>query len=228
MNLSAIGSSSNSKASQYYKQLSSGKKINSAADDAAGLAIAEKQKAAVTQAKVSTQNYQRYQDKANVADSAMSGMTDYLQDMNANSIRAMNGLMSESDLAAIQQVNDQFAEGISQLGDTTYNEMPAIEGDAISSATPQNFDLSSIDSALASLNTSRSQVGAESNGYAYAAAVTANTAENLTASVSRLEDADMAEAVSGLKKEQTLEDFRVQMQKKEQDDQANQNRLFYQ
>ncbi|MCR5099978.1 MAG: hypothetical protein K6B41_01335 [Butyrivibrio sp.] len=212
MSMSAIASSYGQNASKYYQQLSSGKKINSASDNAAGLAIAEKQKATITQARVNAQNMKSYQDRANVADAAMSGMTEYAQDNSALSIRAMNGTMSSSDLGAIANQMSQNSAGASGLAATKFNEGNAVSSEAADSLN-QSFDLSSIDSALASINSARSTNGAESNGYAYSSAVSENSAANLSSALSSLTDTDMAEASSALKREQTIDSFKVRMQK---------------
>lgn len=226
MSISAIASGYGQGAAKYYQQIASGKKINSAADNAANLAISEKQKAAIAQAQGNSNNMKSYVNAANVADAAYSGMSDYVQDMNVQSIRAMNGTMSQSDLSAISAQMSQYSEGISSLANTTYNESSVVDEGAVSAATA-SFDLSSIDSAVASLNSARSANGAATNGYAYSSAVSDITAENLTASVSSMTDTDMAEAVTALKREQTLDTYKVELQKKMTEDEVNKNMALF-
>ena len=75
-----------------YAKLSSAKRINKAADDAAGLAIAQKLKKHETGLTVGGQNAREGVGALNVADGAMGGITDYLQRMRELALRAENGL----------------------------------------------------------------------------------------------------------------------------------------
>ena len=85
-----------------YGQIASGKRINRAADDAAGLAIANKLKVNAQGTKVATQNTQAGIHVTNIADGAYDSIMDRLQSIRELSIKAMNGTNSASDLQAIQ------------------------------------------------------------------------------------------------------------------------------
>ena len=126
MNIGAINSRNNY---NIYYQLSSGKRINKAADDAAGLAIAQKLLRNETGLNVGAQNARDGMGALNVADGAMNGITDYLQRINELSIRSMNGLYSDSDKQAIQSEINGMLEGIQSLAkDTSLNEQKLLDG----------------------------------------------------------------------------------------------------
>ena len=150
MNVAGV-SSYHSNTGKWMKQLISGKKINSAADDAAGSAIAQKLKSAATSANVSASNYNSQILKSNVADGAMSGMNSYLSDMTSKSVQASNDTLTGSDKSTIYDHMNVLSKGVSSLSNTTYNEQNVISQDVASSATPSGFDLSSIESATDSL-----------------------------------------------------------------------------
>ena len=80
-----------------YSHLSSGKRINSAADDASGLAIAKKMQWQETGLSVGAQNAKAGIGVLNVADGALSGVTDYLQRIRELALKSMNGTNSASD-----------------------------------------------------------------------------------------------------------------------------------
>ena len=75
-----------------YSHIASGKRINSAADDAAGLAIAKRMKREETGLNVGAQNAQMAIGALNVADGALGGVTDYLQRIRDLAVRSMNGI----------------------------------------------------------------------------------------------------------------------------------------
>ena len=75
--------------------------------------------------------------------------------------------------------------------------------------------------AIKAINDARGKTGAETNGLAAATRASAVTEENTTAALSRISDTDMSKAAMQLKTEKTLEAYRVQMQKQQQDNEAN-------
>lgn len=221
--------------SYYYNALSSGKKQPTAAAGAAELAQLVKQNAAIDAYEAGEDNLVMAQSAANIADGAMSGMSDYLQRANELSIRMSNGLMSDSDRNIFQNEIDQMASGIRDIASNTkYNETYLLNGDAsqISVATDGNggsqslnipdflqtlkenrLDTEGISKAFESLSSARSKVGAQTNGIEYAMNVNRKTAEDLTAASSRLGDTDYASATSGLKRNQVMEQYSQMMQR---------------
>ena len=73
-----------------YGKFASGKKVNRAADGAAELAIIQKQETQTRSYKVGENNIGVAKDMLNVADGAMSGITDYLQKIRELGVRASN------------------------------------------------------------------------------------------------------------------------------------------
>ena len=187
------------------QQVSSGKRINSAADDAAGLAISNKLLASANSLKAYSSNYSSQIYSNNIAEGALSGVSDTYNDMYANSIRSMNGTMSSSDVAAIGQTNDALKATVDHISSTTkYNE------DFVVDDIDTNWDSLSADdisTAAASASDTRSQLGAQTNALEHATSVNDISAENTTAALSRKEDAEMEKAISTYKNQQTISQF---------------------
>ena len=121
--------SSNNGIYKTYSQISSGKRINKAADDAAGLAIGQKMQKEENGLRVGGQNAQEGIGVLNVADGALNGVMDYLQRMRDLALRSMGGLSSSSDKAYYQQEIDQLKEGIQSMAKTTsLNEQKLLDG----------------------------------------------------------------------------------------------------
>ena len=89
-----------------YSHIASGKRINSAKDDAAGLAIAKRMKLQEIGLNVGAQNAQMGIGALNTADGALDGVTDYLQRIRDLAVRSMNGTSSPSDKAVYQREID--------------------------------------------------------------------------------------------------------------------------
>ena len=112
-----------------YSHIASGKRIHSAADDAAGLAIAKRMKREETGLNVGAQNAQMGIAALNVADGALGGVTDYLQRIRDLAVRSMNGINSPSDKAIYQREIDQMKQGIQSLAEgTSLNEQKLLDG----------------------------------------------------------------------------------------------------
>lgn len=112
-----------------FEKMASGKKLNKAADGAAQMAIAEKIMEEYKGLDVGTRNMQTGMDVLNIADSAMSGVNDYLQRMDELSIQAANGTLSDSDRQSIQGEIDQMKQGIQNIADQTqFNGKKILDG----------------------------------------------------------------------------------------------------
>ncbi|MDE7283382.1 MAG: flagellin, partial [Lachnospiraceae bacterium] len=112
-----------------YSHLASGKRINSAADDASGLAIAQKLKREETGLNVGAENAKAGVGALNVADGALGGVMDYLQRIRELALRSMNGLTTGSDKKIYQNEINQLKEGIQSLAkDTSLNEQKLLDG----------------------------------------------------------------------------------------------------
>lgn len=232
-----------------YGQIASGKRINSAADDASGLAIAKKLETQADGLSVGAQNAEAGRDAMNIADGAMEGITDYLQRIKELSVKASNGLNSAADLGAIQKEIDQNLMGIQDLAKgTEYNTMKLLDGSKADMQLATNpdgsgmkiqmanatlealgidgynvtgkFDMSRIDEALNRITESRSSIGASVNGLEYASSYGQNASLQQTASQSRLEDLDIPKAVSEMKKNEVLDDYKTVMLKKKMEEES--------
>lgn len=91
----------------------------------------------------------------------------------------------------------------------------------------KNFDLRKIDDALNKVNSNRSQGGAQSNRLDYALRYNSYASYNTTSAKSRLTDTDYPQAISELKKQQTLQTYAFMMQKKKMEDEARKTQNFW-
>lgn len=107
------------KISQSAEKLSSGYKINRAADDAAGLSISEKMRKQIRGLQKASENIEDGISLVQVADGALNETTDILQRMNELSIQAANGTNSANDRKAIQMEIDQLCTEINRIANTT-------------------------------------------------------------------------------------------------------------
>ncbi|NKF50211.1 flagellin FliC [Shewanella sp. WXL01] len=111
--------SSNSALATSMERLSSGLRINSAKDDAAGLAISNRLNSQVNGLEVGMRNANDAISIAQIAEGAMQEQTNMLQRMRDLAIQSENGANSADDLTAIQEEITQLAAEITAIGDTT-------------------------------------------------------------------------------------------------------------
>lgn len=112
------------------EKLSSGYKINRAADDAAGLAISEKMRRQIRGLTQASSNAQDGISAVQTAEGALTEVQDMLQRMNELAVKAANGTQSESDRQAIQNEIDQLTTEIDRVSETTkFNETYLLKGD---------------------------------------------------------------------------------------------------
>ncbi|MFB2659226.1 flagellin N-terminal helical domain-containing protein [Shewanella mangrovisoli] len=110
---------SNSGLSTSMERLSSGLRINSAKDDAAGLAISNRLNSQVRGLDVGMRNANDAISIAQIAEGAMQEQTNMLQRMRDLTVQAENGANSTDDLDALQKEIDQLALEITAIGDST-------------------------------------------------------------------------------------------------------------
>ncbi|SDD24184.1 flagellin N-terminal helical domain-containing protein [Paraburkholderia lycopersici] len=121
--------SSGSALSQAITRLSSGKRINSAADDAAGLAISNIMQTQINGLNQGVSNSNDGTSMTQTASSGLSSLTSSLQRIRELATQASNGSMTADDRAALQQeVNQQVAEVNRIASQTTYNGMNLLNG----------------------------------------------------------------------------------------------------
>ena len=112
------------------EKLSSGYKINRAADDAAGLSISEKMRKQIRGLTQASNNAQDGISTVQTAEGALNEVQDMLQRMNELAVKAANGTMSENDRTYIQNEVDQLTTEIDRVAETTkFNETYLLKGD---------------------------------------------------------------------------------------------------
>jgi len=111
------------------EKLSSGYKINRAADDAAGLSISEKMRRQIRGLTQASANAQDGISCVQTAEGALNEVHDMLQRMNELAVKAANGTNQSEDVSYIQAEMDQLAEEISRTAnDTKFNKMSLLDG----------------------------------------------------------------------------------------------------
>ena len=121
-----INSSSQAKSSE---RLSSGYKINRAADDAAGLSISEKMRKQIRGLTQASANAQDGISAVQTAEGALTEVHDMLQRMNELATKAANGTLSSSDKQDVQNEIAQLSEEIDRVSTTTkFNETYLLNG----------------------------------------------------------------------------------------------------
>jgi len=104
------------------ERLSTGKKINSAADDAAGFAIAESMTAQVRGLSMSAKNANDALGLLKVVENATNDVTDMLQRIRELAVQAQSGTNSEGDIANLQLEANALIDEINRVSeDTSYN-----------------------------------------------------------------------------------------------------------
>lgn len=113
------------------EKLSSGYKINRAADDAAGLSISEKMRKQIRGLTQASANAQDGISAVQTAEGALTEVHDMLQRMNELAVKAGNGTMSETDRQSVQDEIDQLVTEIDRVSETTkFNETYLLKGDS--------------------------------------------------------------------------------------------------
>lgn len=189
---------------------------------------------------VATNNIETAGNVAKVADAAFETITNSLQSIRELALQASNGTLTGSDKTAIQSQIDQFKESIQDVvKNTNFNtkklldgsfeahiqtgansgqgQVMKIEDSSLETLGIENFnvtedfDLEDIDNALKQVSSSRSELGATSNRFEFAARVNNVSSENLEASRSLLQE-DITKQISQLNTSRILDQFKLQMQ----------------
>lgn len=230
-----------------YTHLSSGKRINTAKDDAAGLAIANKMKVQEAGLKAGAENAGMAIGAANVAEGALGGMSDYLQRIRELAVRSMNGLNSNADKQIYQKEIDQLKQGIEGLArDTSFNEQKLLDGSMADMAiatspnggsmhiqmenstlealgiadldvTSKDFSLDAIDRAMDMVTQRRASLGGAANALEYTRNYNNSASINQLSARSRLEDLDFPKAIAKKKQDEVLGQYRVAMLRRQMD-----------
>ncbi len=240
-----MSSISNVSGSSYYSQIASGVKLQSAADGASELAIAEKENAQINGLNMGERNAEDGRSLLNVADGAMGGIADNLQRIRELAVQASNtAILSDEDRQMIQDEVEQLKQGISDIANNTeFNKKNLLDGsyqDGFIASGPNgsgmmlnigdstlkalgiedfdvtgDFSIQTIDDALSKVSSNRSVIGAQSNALDHTISYNSQASINHTSAVSRLEDADIAKVASELNKQKLLQSYQLLMQKKQ-------------
>ena len=112
------------------EKLSSGYKVNRAADDAAGLSISEKMRKQIRGLSQASLNAEDGISSVQTAEGALTEVHDMLQRMNELAVKAANGTMSLSDRQTVQDEVQQLLTEIDRVAETTkFNETYLLKGD---------------------------------------------------------------------------------------------------
>ena len=214
------------------ERLSSGLRINKAADDAAGLGISEKMRSQIRGLAQAQRNIQDGVSMVQTAEGNLDEVHSILQRIRELAVEYRNGSLSTAGKGAIQSEVDQLSaeitrignaavfNGVSLLSGTTSvtfqvgandNETIAISFSNLATAVGNAYSnmatasLAAIDAAVDAVSAMRSGLGAVQNRLEHALSVTGVYQENLTSAESRIRDVDMAEEMVSLTKNQILQ-----------------------
>ncbi|MBB5205912.1 flagellin [Inhella inkyongensis] len=229
------------------QRLSSGLRVNSAKDDAAGLAISERMNAQVRGMNVAIRNANDGISLAQTADGALTKTGDALQRMRELSVQARNATNTASDRTSLNQEFQELAAEIGRvLSGTTFNgkaivgadagtlqfqvganttandrisvtttnmagnaDITTVTGATIAVADGSEADIDTvidnIDTAIDTVNSERALYGATQNRFDAVVSNLMISAENQTASRSRIVDADFAIETANLSRAQILQ-----------------------
>lgn len=160
--------------SKTMEKLSSGMRINSAADDAAGLSISEKMRGQIRGLDRASSNAQDGISMIKTAEGALNETNDILQRMRELTVQSANDTNTDTDRDAVQKEVDQLAKEIDRIGNTTqFNNKNLLDGSQGQSVTLTN----------ATTKVTKAEVTTDANEGTYSLQVAnkATTAANLTA-----------------------------------------------
>ena len=141
MNANRMLNVTTSAQSKSTEKLSSGYKINRAADDAAGLSISEKMRKQIKGLTQASSNAQDGVSAVQTAEGALTEVHSMLQRMNELAVQSSNGTNSQTDRKAIQDEIDQLTSEIDRVSETTkFNETYLLKGDATKTDTAYSME----------------------------------------------------------------------------------------
>jgi flagellin len=211
------------------EKLSSGFRINRAADDAAGLAISEGLRSQIGGLKVAARNAQDGISVVQTAEGALTEVHSMLQRMNDLSVQYNNGTQNTDSKAALSgeftalkteigriQDNATFngvdllktaATATFQVGYKNADKIDVKLGAALDAAAISAVDITSSDTvqtAVTTVSTARADLGALQNRFEHTINSLNTSVENLSASESRIRDTDMAQEMTNFSRTQIL------------------------
>jgi flagellin len=237
LNSARILQRSTSELNTSLERLASGLRINRAADDAAGLAIAEGFRSVVRGTQVAQRNAQDGVSLVQTAEGALSETTNILQRIRELAVQSANGTQSTENQAALNNEVLQLLDQIDDIAfDTEFNGIRVLSGSQtvtlqagaqqgqtlrivvrgastgdlgvsalrVSNAASAVAALSTVDRAIRSVTTLRSDLGAFQNRLEFTINTLAIQEENSAASESAIRDADIARETIAFTRNQIL------------------------
>jgi len=111
------------------KELSSGMRINSAADDASGLAVSEKMRSQIRGLNQASRNVMNGVSMLQTAEGYMQSTTDILQRIRELAVQSANGIYSDEDRAMLQTEVEQLVSEVDRISQTAeFNGMTLLSG----------------------------------------------------------------------------------------------------
>ena len=216
------------------QRLSSGLRINSASDDAAGLAIADRMNAQIKGINIAVRNANDGISLAQTAEGALATTTDVLQRMRELAVQAQNGSNGTTDRANLDTEYQQLSGEITRIAaQTKFNgtaivgagagaqtfQIGANNGDTltvttttvttvsggVTTAALASTAVAALDTALDTITTNRATYGAAINRFNFAIQNLQVTGENQNAARGRIMDADFAQETAALSRSQILQ-----------------------
>jgi flagellin len=210
-------------ASSSMAKLSSGLRINSAADDAAGLSISEKMGSQIAGLDQATRNAEDGVSYLETADGAMGEVSDMLTRMKELGVQSQNGTYSTDDKTNIDSEMDALGDAIDDImKNTKFNSMDVFgaattiaygaDGDRTLKIDKASFTggmssastVSQIETAITTVNTDRATYGAQQNQLNHIVNNMSTSSANISAAQSRIRDVDMASEMSEYTKDNIL------------------------
>lgn len=150
------------------QKLSSGLRINSAADDAAGLAISEKMQGQIRGLDQATRNSQDAISLVQTAEGSLNETQDILQRMRELAVQAGNDSNTTSDRSQIQQELDQLSSEVNRIGNTTqFNTQDLLKGGTAvgTIGTPNEVNATGATAAIQGVTFTAKAGGSAGNSY---------------------------------------------------------------
>lgn len=223
------------------QQLSSGKRINSASDDAAGLQIAERLGSEINSNSGYISNALDTVSFINTADSALQNINTDTQRIRELTVQAGNGIYNASDIKAIQNEINQLQGNINDtLSNTEFNGK-SVFNNGIQSTISQdnNIDISpsvqsvlnvniqdpqaleDIDDFLQEIQFEQTELGAQANAIDSTVNRLLDKNVNESSSRSRIQDLDFAQSTSNRSIQEVQENIKLNIQKIEDKQKGN-------
>jgi flagellin len=230
-NISAINTrnqlfNTNAASSKSMEKLSSGKRINRAADDAAGLSISEKMRAQIRGLNQAARNAQDGISLIQTAEGALDEVSNMLVRLKELAVQKANGTYNEDDKSNLELEMKSLTDEIDNIFTTTkFNGSTVLTTTAnivisddgstsltidktttngITGIVSSTATVSTFEDAIKNVNEARATYGAKQNRLESTVRNLKTTAENLQAAESRIRDTDMAEEMSTFTKNNIL------------------------